>query len=111
MNSRKCVVNISRLLVVIMFFSIFTYTPVRAATAGDELTVELNDLIAQAEALITGNQEFPLQVSQSVYGAVYGSDVNQAFPWVHTDELQALNNALEFARNADTPTKIGRAHV
>ncbi|MGN7764793.1 S-layer homology domain-containing protein [Paenibacillus sp. 22594] len=104
MNSRKCVINISRLLIVIMLFSVFTYAPVPAAAAGDELTVELNDLIAQAEALKTGNQEFPLQVSQSVYGAVYGSDVNQAFPWVHVDELQALNDALEFARNVNTPT-------
>lgn len=103
MNRRKSVINISRLLVVIMLFSIFTYTPVPAAAAGDELTVELNDLIAQAEALKTGNQEFPLQVSQSVYGSVYGSDVNQAFPWVHTSELQALNQALELARSADTP--------
>ncbi|WP_379163179.1 S-layer homology domain-containing protein [Paenibacillus sp. sgz5001063] len=104
MNSRKCVINISRLLIVIMLFSVFTYAPVPAAAAGDELSVELNDLIAQAEALKTGNQEFPLQVSQSVYGSVYGSDVNRAFPWVHVDELQALNNALEFARKADTPT-------
>lgn len=103
MNSRKGVINISRLLVVIMLFSIFTYTPIPAAAAGDELPVELNDLIAQAEALKTGNQEFPLQVSQSVYGAVYGSDVDRAFPWVHIDELQALNHAIEFARSADTP--------
>ncbi|MEC0169101.1 S-layer homology domain-containing protein [Paenibacillus graminis] len=104
MNSRKCVINISRLLVFIMLFSIFTYTPVPAAAAGEEPSIELNDLIAQAEALKTGNPEFPLQVSQSVYGAVYGSDVNQAFPWVHVDELQALNDALEFARNVNTPT-------
>lgn len=104
MNRRKCAINISRLLIVILLFSVFTYTPIPAAAAGDDLTVELNDLIAQAEALKTGNQEFPLQVSQSVYGAVYGSDVNQAFPWVHVDELEALNDALEFSRNANTPT-------
>ncbi|OMF88671.1 S-layer homology domain-containing protein [Paenibacillus sp. FSL R7-0273] len=103
MNSRKCVISISRLLIVIMLFSVFTYTPVPAAAAGDERAVELNDLIAQAEALKTGNREFPLQVSQSVYGAVYGSDVNQALPWVHESELKALNTALEFARHADTP--------
>ncbi|WP_342564237.1 S-layer homology domain-containing protein [Paenibacillus sp. FSL R7-0345] len=104
MNSRKCVIRISRLLIVIMLFSVFTYTPVPAAAAGEEGTVELNELIAEAEALITGSQEFPLQVSQSVYGAVYGSDVNQAFPWVHESELKALNHALELARNANTPT-------
>lgn len=104
MNSRKYVINISRLLVIIMLFSIFTYTPVPAAAAGEEPSVELNDLIAQAEALKTGNLEFPLQVSQSVYGSVYGSDVNQALPWVHVDELQALNNAIELARNVNTPT-------
>ncbi|WP_342548316.1 S-layer homology domain-containing protein [Paenibacillus sp. FSL P2-0089] len=103
MNSRKYVVSISRLLVIIMLFSIFTYTPVPAAAAGEEPSVELSDLIAQAEALKTGNTEFPLQVSQSVYGSVYGSDVNRALPWVHVDELQALNDALELARNANTP--------
>ncbi|MEK4324674.1 S-layer homology domain-containing protein [Paenibacillus sp. FSL R7-0312] len=103
MNSRKCVISISRLLVIIMLFSVFTYTPVPAAAAGEELPVELSDLIAQAEALKTGNPEFPLQVSQSVYGSVYGSDVNRALPWVHVDELQALNDALESARNVNTP--------
>lgn len=104
MNSRKCVISISRLLVIIMLFSVFTYTPVPVAAAGEEPSVELNDLIAQAEALKNGHPEFPLQVSQSVYGSVYGSDVNQDFPWVHVDELQALNDALEFARNVNTPT-------
>ncbi|WP_342476827.1 S-layer homology domain-containing protein [Paenibacillus sp. FSL H7-0350] len=103
MNSRKYVISISRLLVIIMLFSIFTYTPVPAAAAGEEPSVELSDLIAEAEALKTGNAEFPLQVSHSVYGAVYGSDVQQAFPWVHVDELQALNDAIELARNANTP--------
>lgn len=103
MNRRKSVINIARLLVAVMLFSIFTYTPVPAAAAGDELTVELNNLIAQAEVLKIGNREFPLQVSQSVSGSVYGSDVNQAFPWVQADELQDLNHALEFARNANTP--------
>ncbi|MFP4979356.1 S-layer homology domain-containing protein, partial [Paenibacillus sp. CN-4] len=104
MNSRKGVINISRLLIVIMLFSVFTYPPIPAAAAGDELTVELNDLIAQAEALKTGNQEFPLQVSQTVYGSVYGADVNQAWPWVHVGELEALNAALEFARDPNTPS-------
>ncbi|MEK4045134.1 S-layer homology domain-containing protein [Paenibacillus sp. FSL H8-0048] len=104
MNSRKYVISISRLLVIIMLFSIFTYTPVPAAAAGEETSVELSGLIAQAEALKTGNTEFPLQVSHSVYGSVYGSDVERAFPWVHVDELQALNDAIELARNANTPT-------
>lgn len=108
MNSRKYVVHISRLLAVIMLFSVFTFAPVPAAAAGDERSVELNALIAQAEALKTGNKEFPLQVSQSVYGtvygAVYGSDVNQAFPWVNAEEFKALNQALELARNPLTPT-------
>lgn len=103
MNRRKNVISISRLLVIIMLFSVFTYTPIPAAAATDEVPVELSDLIAQAEALKTGNTEFPLQVSQSVYGSVYGSDVNQAWPWVHVDELKALNDALELARDANTP--------
>lgn len=102
MNSRKCVVSISRFLVIIMLFSIFTYTPIPAAAATDEPTAELSELIAQAEALKTGNSEFPLQVSQSVYGSVYGSDVNQAWPWVHVDELEALNAAIAFARDPNT---------
>ncbi|MFC6653402.1 hypothetical protein [Paenibacillus rhizoplanae] len=51
MNSRKYVISISRLLVIIMLFSIFTYTPVPAAAAGEEPSVELNGLIAQAEVL------------------------------------------------------------
>ncbi|WP_341346582.1 S-layer homology domain-containing protein [Paenibacillus sp. FSL H3-0469] len=103
MNSRKYVISISRILVIIMLFSIFTYTPAPAAAATDEAPVELSDLIAQAEALKTGNTEFPLQVSHSVYGSVYGSDVQQAWPWVHVDELQAMNDAIELARNANIP--------
>jgi GH35 family endo-1,4-beta-xylanase len=99
MNGEKCLIHVSRMLVVIMLFSVFAFTPVPAAAAGDELTVERNDLIAQAEALRTGNKEFPVQVSK----AVYGSDVNQALPWVNAEELQDLDNALEFARNALTP--------
>ncbi|WP_145052977.1 S-layer homology domain-containing protein [Paenibacillus xylanexedens] len=106
MNREKCLKNVSRMLVVIMLLSAFTFAPVPAAAAEDELTVgidmtvELNDLIAQAEALKVGNQEFPLQVSQSGDG----SDVNQAFPWVNVNELQDLDHALEYARDALTPT-------
>jgi GH35 family endo-1,4-beta-xylanase len=61
-----------------------------------EVIVQLDDLIAQAEALKAGNAEFPLQISHTDGG----SDVNKAFPWVYADELEGLDNALEFARNA-----------
>lgn len=61
-----------------------------------EIMVELYDLIAQAEALRAGNEEFPLQISQTDDG----SDVNKAFPWVYADELEGLDNALAFARDA-----------
>jgi len=60
------------------------------------IMVELNDLIGKAEALKAGNKEFPLQVSYTDDG----SDVNKAFPWVYANELEGLDNALEFARNA-----------
>ena len=98
MNREKCIIHVSRMLVVIMLFSVCTFAPVPAAAAEDELTVdmtaqqnvELNDLIAQAEALKAGNQAFLLQVSQSGDG----SDVNQAFPWVSTDELRISNMQL-----------------
>lgn len=61
-----------------------------------EIIVELNELIAQAEALRAGNAEFPLQISQTDDG----SDVNRAFPWVYANELTLFDDALEFARNA-----------
>ncbi len=61
-----------------------------------ETMVELNNLIAQAEALRAGNAEFPLQTSHTGDG----SDVNKAFPWVYANELEGLDNALESARNA-----------
>ena len=61
-----------------------------------DLLAQLNALIAQAVALEAGNAQFPLQISQTGTG----SDVNKAFPWVTVAELQALNNALQSARNA-----------
>ncbi|MEK4249409.1 endo-1,4-beta-xylanase [Paenibacillus sp. FSL W7-1287] len=64
-----------------------------------EIMIELNDLIAQAEALRAGNEEFPLQISYTDDG----SDVNKAFPWVYDNELEGLDNALEFASNALIP--------
>lgn len=87
--------NISLFLAITILFSLFmlTYFPVAAAEEG--LTDELNNLIAQAEALKTGNKEFPLQISNTEDG----SDVNKAFPWVHAYEWEDLDNALEFARN------------
>lgn len=76
MRKRKLLANISRLLTVIMFFSIFTLAPsAQAAAAGDDesnITVELNDLITQAESLKAGNEEFTLQISHTDDG----SDVN-----------------------------------
>ncbi|MCY9659868.1 endo-1,4-beta-xylanase [Paenibacillus chondroitinus] len=99
MNREKTLINVSRILVVIMLYSFFAFATVPVAAAGDERTHELNDLIAQAEALKAGNKEFPLQISQTDVG----SDVNKAFPWVYDDELQDLDNAIEFARNGLTP--------
>ncbi len=61
-----------------------------------ETVVELNDLITQAEALRAGNEEFPLQISHTDDG----SDVNRAFPWVYAAEVEAFDDALEFAQNA-----------
>ncbi|NOV02362.1 endo-1,4-beta-xylanase [Paenibacillus planticolens] len=100
MNREKPLINVSRILVIIMLFSLFAFAPVPAAAAGGEPTLELNDLIVQAEALKAGNEEFPLQISHTNDG----SDVNKAFPWVYADELKDLNDTLEFARNALTPT-------
>ncbi len=97
MKGKKHIINISRLLVVLMLLSLIQCAPVAAE---GKSTNELNDLITQAEALKTGNEEFPLQISH----ADDGSDVNQAFPWVYADELEALDIALEFARNPLTPT-------
>jgi GH35 family endo-1,4-beta-xylanase len=61
-----------------------------------ETVVELNALITQAEALRAGSEEFPLQISHTDDG----SDVNRAFPWVYAAEIDAFDDALEFARNA-----------
>ena len=72
MRKRKLLANISRLLTVIMFFSIFTLAlSAQAAAAGDDesnITVELNDLITQAESLKAGNEEFTLQISYTSDG-------------------------------------------
>lgn len=103
MIGEKLLINVSRLLVVIMLISVFAFAAVPAAAAEGELTPELNDLIAQAETLKAGNEEFPLQISHTDDG----SDVNKAFPWVYVDELEDLDNALEFARNPLTP--VGEA--
>ncbi|UJF32934.1 endo-1,4-beta-xylanase [Paenibacillus hexagrammi] len=99
MNREKNDINISRILIVIMLISLFAFASIPAAAAGGEQTQERNDLIAQAEALKAGNEEFPLQISHNDDG----SDVNKAFPWVYEGELQDLDNALEFARNEQTP--------
>lgn len=61
-----------------------------------EIIVELNELIARAEAVKAGNQEFPIQISRTSDG----SDVNKAFPWVYANELKALDDAIEYARHA-----------
>jgi GH35 family endo-1,4-beta-xylanase len=61
-----------------------------------ETILELNNLITEAEALRAGNEEFPLQISRTDDG----SDVNRAFPWVYAAEIEAFDEALEFARNA-----------
>lgn len=65
-------------------------------------TVELIDLIVQAEALKAGNHEFPLQISRTADG----SDVNRAFPWVYDHELKDLDDVLAFARTASGPAAI-----
>lgn len=98
-KGENLLINVSRILVVIMLLSSFALAPVPAAAAEDEGTLELNDLIAQAEALKAGNEEFPLQISQTEDG----SDVFGAFPWVYADELDELDYALELARHALTP--------
>ena len=100
MKCKKLLINISRLLVVIMLLSLLPFAPVAAKV---DPIVELNNLIVQAEALKVGNEEFPLQISHTDNG----SDVNQAFPWVYAEELEDLDKALEFARNALTP--VGEA--
>ncbi len=99
MKGEKLLINVSRILVVIMLLSSFAFAPNPAAAAEGERTTELNDLIAQAEALKAGNEEFPLQISR----IDDGSDVNKAFPWVYANELEDLDKALEFARHALTP--------
>jgi GH35 family endo-1,4-beta-xylanase len=99
MEGEKLFINVSRILVVIMLCSIFAFAPVPAASAEGEQTLELNNLIKQAEAVKAGNEEFSLQISRTEDG----SDVNKAFPWVYADELEDLDNALEFARNVLTP--------
>ena len=99
MKGKKHLINVSRLLAVIMLLSAFAFAPVPAAAAEGEPTLELNGLVAQAEALKAGNEEFPLQISHTEDG----SDVNKAFPWVYADELEDLDNALESARNPHTP--------
>ncbi|THF74317.1 endo-1,4-beta-xylanase [Cohnella fermenti] len=99
MKREKLFINVSLMLAIIMLLSIFTFDPVPAAAAEGEQTVELSELIAKAEALKTGNEEFPLQISRTDDGA----DVNNALPWVYADELEALDEAIELARNASTP--------
>ncbi|HHY81518.1 MAG TPA: hypothetical protein GX505_02435 [Clostridiales bacterium] len=93
MKFKSILVNLSRILAAVMLFSAFAFylTPAAAASVDD-----LNDLIAQAEALKAGNKEFPLQISYTEDG----SDVNKAFPWVFDDDLVDLDAALEFARSA-----------
>jgi GH35 family endo-1,4-beta-xylanase len=99
MKVEKLLINVSRILAVIMLISTFAFVSAPAAAAEGELSLELNDLIAKAEALKAGNEEFPLQVSRTDEG----SDVNQAFPWVYANELEDLDKALEFARHEPTP--------
>ena len=53
-------------------------------------------LAAIAPTLKAGSQEFPLQISHTDDG----SDVNKGLPWVYANELKALDDAMEFARNA-----------
>ncbi|MCR2806295.1 endo-1,4-beta-xylanase [Paenibacillus soyae] len=96
----KLFIHVSRILVVIMLLTSFALNPGPAAASEGGPTLELNDLIAQAEALKAGNEEFPLQISRTDDG----SDVNQALPWVYADELEDLDKALEFARNPQTPS-------
>lgn len=97
MKSKRLLSNLSRLLAVIMLLTSFAFSTI-SATAADS---ELNELIAQAEALKAGNKEFPLQISHTNNG----SDVKKAFPWVYASELKELDNALEFARNASNSSE------
>ncbi len=98
MKGKKFLTNVSRLLAVVMLLSAFAFAPIPAAAAGGD-QAELDDLIAQAEALKAGNAEFPLQISYTDDG----SDVNQAFPWVYDNELDALDSALAFAYDTLNP--------
>ncbi|WP_438448073.1 S-layer homology domain-containing protein [Gorillibacterium sp. sgz5001074] len=70
MNGEKRFIYVTRILIVSMLFSLFTFAPVSAATAG-------------GEASEAGNGDFPLQMSlagtgsnvnQAVYDAVYADD-------------------------------------
>jgi GH35 family endo-1,4-beta-xylanase len=120
MKSDRSLIKAYRSLAVIILVSVFAAAPVPAAAAEGEPTLswnggsnkvgavdlasarhseiinELNKLIAQAEALRTGNAEFRLQISR----ARDGSDVNKAFPWVYAHETKGLDLALWFARRA-----------
>lgn len=108
MKSDRSLVKTYRCLAVIILFSVFTVAPVPAAAAEkvdavelgsgrhSEIMDELRKLIAQAQALRTGNAEFPLQISRTRNG----SDVNKAFPWVYAHETIDLDLALWFARRA-----------
>ncbi len=107
MKDKKLLINVSRLLVVIMLFSLFAVTPIPVTAAEGEPTLELNNLIAQAEALKAGNEEFQLQISHTDNG----SDVNKAFPWVYANELEDLDNSLESARNELTPVDEAIANL
>jgi GH35 family endo-1,4-beta-xylanase len=70
---------------------------IRAVLPGSPASIaQLNALIAQAQALETGNAQFPLQVSHTANG----SDVNQAFPWVYASEFNGLDVPLKAALNA-----------
>jgi len=99
MKKKMLISNVSRLLVVTFLFSLLVLNPFPADASDEGRTDELNNLIAQAEALKTGNKEFPLQVSHTEDG----SDVNKAFPWVYASECEELDEALEYARNPLNP--------
>lgn len=120
MKSDRSSTNAFRSLAVVTLLSVFAVAPAPAAAterepaparAGDAGKAavgeadrarhpgdrdELNELIARAEALRTGNAEFPLQVSRTVNGR----DVNKAFPWVYAHETINIDLALWFARRA-----------
>jgi len=102
MKNKSIVVKLSRFLTVILVFTLFLFSFISIAAASS--IDELNALIAEAETLKAGNKEFPLQISYTDDG----SDVNQAFPWVFDEELEDLDAALEFARNA-SPSEIDDA--